>query len=100
MSHKYALPEPVGIDKSAEDGSVLELTRVWITPNGPSILCRPAYDDPRAMGQLLAELAWHFAHSYEQLGGTTHADALAALRAGWTEGHTTADAELLKRTQA
>ena len=100
MTHKYALPEPVGIDTAPEDGSVLELTRVWATPEGPSILCRPAYEDPRAMGQVLAELAWHFAHAYEQMGGIGHADALAALRAGWTEGHQNADAALLKRTQA
>ena len=99
MTHRFALPVPVGIDTSPEDGSVLELTRLWITPEGPAAMCRPAYEDPKAMGQVLAELAWHFAHAYEQLGGFSHADALTALRTGWVEGHEMADAELLKRTQ-
>ena len=30
VTHRYALPEPDGIETSAQDGSVLELTRVWI----------------------------------------------------------------------
>ncbi|AQR61927.1 hypothetical protein BZG35_09900 [Brevundimonas sp. LM2] len=97
MSHPYALPEPDGIATAATDGSVLELTRVWIGPNGPSILCRPAYEDPRAMGEMLAELCWHFAHAYEQRGGVTHRDALEALKAGWSQGQANGEAAALKR---
>ena len=92
MTHKFALPEPEGIADSATDGSVLELTRVWISPQGPVILCRPAYDDPRAMGEMLAELCWHFAHAYEQRGGFTQAEAREALKAGWLTGHANGEA--------
>ncbi len=98
MTHKFALPEPDGIETSAEDGSVLELTRVWIGPQGPAILCRPAYEDPKAMGEMLAELCWHFAHAYEQRGGFTHREALEALKAGWTSGHANGEAALSRRT--
>ena len=99
MTHRYALPEPEGIEGSATDGSVLELTRVWIGPDGPAILCRPAFEDPKAMGEMLAELCWHFAFAYEQNGGFTHAHALAALKAGWAQGHANGEAEALRRAQ-
>ncbi|MES2860785.1 MAG: DUF5076 domain-containing protein [Pseudomonadota bacterium] len=97
MTHAYALPEPDGIATAPTDGSVLELTRVWIGPNGPTILCRPAYEDPRAMGELLAELCWHFAYAYEQRGGFTQAQALEALKQGWAQGHANGEAAALKR---
>ncbi len=99
MTHKFALPEPDGIESSPTDGSVLELTRVWIGPQGPAILCRPAYEDPRAMGEMLAELCWHFAFAYEQNGGFTHAEALAALKEGWTRGHANGDVAAAQRAQ-
>ncbi len=97
MSHRYALPEPQGVDQAPEDGSVLELARVWISPSGPAIGVRPAYDDPRAMGQVLAELAWHFAYAYEQRGGFTQAQALESLKQGWREGHANGDAAQKQR---
>ncbi len=96
MTHKFALPEPQGIDQAPTDGSVLELARVWISPDGPAIMVRPAYDDPRAMGQMLAELCWHFAHAYEQRG-FTQPQALAALKQGWIEGHANGDAAQKQR---
>ena len=99
MSHKFALPEPEGIENSATDGSVMELTRVWIGPTGPAILCRPAFEDPRSMGEMLAELCWHFAHAYEQNGGFTNAEAKAALIAGWTQGHANGEAAALERAR-
>lgn len=92
MTHKYALPEPQGIEQAPTDGSVLELARVWVSPQGPVIMARPAYDDPRVMGQMLAELCWHFAHAYEQKGGVTQRQALEALKQGWLDGHANGDA--------
>ena len=92
MTHKYALPEPQGIEQAPTDGSVLELARVWVAPQGPVIMARPAYDDPRVMGQMLAELCWHFAHAYEQKGGVTQRQALEALKQGWLDGHANGDA--------
>ena len=100
MTHKYALPEPQGIEQAPTDGSVLELARVWVSPQGPAIMARPAYDDPRVMGQMLAELCWHFAHAYEQKGGVTQRQALEALKQGWLDGHANGDAaEKLRAAQ-
>jgi len=96
MTHKFALPEPPSIATAPEDGSVLEIARVWIHDE-PSIMVRPAYNDPRAMGQMLAELCWNFAHAYEQKGGFTQAQALEALKQGWTMGHAAGDAEQKRR---
>ncbi|MDY6923443.1 MAG: DUF5076 domain-containing protein [Pseudomonadota bacterium] len=92
MTHKYALPIPPGADEAPADGSVLELARVWVSPGGPAITVRPAYDDPRAMGMMLAELCWNFAHAYEQKGGFTQRQALDALKQGWLDGHANGDA--------
>ena len=100
MTHKFALPEPEGIANSATDGSVVELTRVWIGPQGPTILCRPSFEDPKAMGEMLAELCWHFAHAYEQRGDFTNAEAKAALMAGWLQGHANGEAAALQKAQA
>lgn len=91
-AHKYALPEPQGVEKAAEDGSVIEIARVWINRDQPAILVRPAYDDPRAMGQMLAELCWNFAEAYRQRGGYTREQALEALKLGWREGHANGEA--------
>ncbi len=92
MTHKFALPEPQGLDAAPVDGSVMELARVWVSPKGALITVRPAYDDPRAMGMMLAELCWNFAHAYEQKGGLTQRQALDALKQGWLEGHANGDA--------
>ena len=99
MTHPAALPEPEGVANSATDGSVVELTRVWIGPQGPMILCRPAFEDPKAMGEMLAELCWHFAYAYEQRGGFTQREALDALKSGWSQGHANGEAAALKRAE-
>ena len=93
MTHRYALPEPTGIETAPTDGTVIEIARVWINKGAPAIGVRPAFDDPRAMGRMLAELCWHFASAYEQRGGFTQAQALQALKQGWTEGHANGDAK-------
>lgn len=98
MTHPFALPEPNEI-RTVTDGTAVELARVWIGPQGPSIFCRPAFDNPSTMGEMLAELCWHFAYAYEENGGFTRAEALAALKAGWTQGHANGEAEALKRAQ-
>jgi len=92
MTHKYALPEPASVAQAPEDGSVLEIARVWINPQAPTVTVRPAYNDPAAMGQMLAELCWNFAHAYEQKGGFTQREALEALKRGWTQGHANGEA--------
>ena len=98
MTHPYALPEPDEIG-TVTDGTAVELTRVWIAPQGPAIICRPAFDDPRAMGEMLAELCWHMAFAYEKTGQFSNADAKAALKAGWDQGHANGEAAL-KKTQS
>ena len=97
MTHKYALPEPDDCANATADGTVFELTRVWMGPTGPSILCRPVFDDPRAMGEMLAELCWHFAYAYEQTGRFSHDEAKALLKEGWEQGHRNGEAAALAR---
>ncbi|MBU1347448.1 MAG: DUF5076 domain-containing protein [Alphaproteobacteria bacterium] len=97
MTHKYSLPEADAVQTGAEDGSILELARIWATPEGPLIMVRPAYDEPRAMGQVMAELCWNFAEAYSQEGKMSHAEALAALRQGWVEGQANGDAAQKQR---
>ena len=92
MSHKHALPEPYPVVGAPEDGSVLEVARVWINAGTPAIFVRPAYDDPKAMGVMLAELCWQFADAYQAHRGVSHKDALEALKQGWIDGHRRAEA--------
>ncbi|MFC5343837.1 DUF5076 domain-containing protein [Brevundimonas staleyi] len=91
MTHPYALPEPDEVG-AVTDGSAVELTRVWIGPQGPAIICRPAFDDPSTMGEMLAELCWHFAYAYEKNGGFTQEEAKALLKEGWARGHANGEA--------
>jgi hypothetical protein len=86
VTHKYALPEPPPVADMPEDGTVIEVARVWIGPKTPTVLVRPIYDDPKAMGMVLAQLCWNFAHAYETQGGFTHAQALEALKEGFGIG--------------
>jgi len=95
-AHKYALPEPTTVIGS-EDGQTLELARLWVHRGEPAILVRPAYDDPKAMGEMLAELSWHVAYAYEQKGGHTQAQALEALKSGWRQGHINGEQAAQKR---
>ncbi|HZW15250.1 MAG TPA: DUF5076 domain-containing protein [Brevundimonas sp.] len=98
--HKFSLPLPDRVVGSTEDGTVGEVARVWVNKGAPEIVVRPAFDDPRAMGSMLAEVCWNFAYAYEQRGGITQAEALEALRQGWTEGHARGDANARQgRTQ-
>jgi hypothetical protein len=92
MTHKHALPEPYPVVGSPEDGTVVEVARVWIKAGPPAIFVRPAYDDPKAMGVILAELCWQFADAYQQHRGISQAEALDALKIGWAEGHRRAEA--------
>jgi hypothetical protein len=94
MSHKWALKEPPSVEGAPEDGTVMELARLWINPGKPAITVRPAFRDPSAMGEMLAELSWHFASAYEQQGGMSMGEALAALRVGWARGHAAGEAKM------
>ena len=95
--HKFALPLPDRVVGTAEDGNTGEVARVWIANGNPEIIVRPVFEDPTAMGQMLAELCWNFAYAYEQRGGITQEKALAALRQGWVQGHAQGDANAKQR---
>ncbi len=97
MTHKHALPEPYPVVGAPEDGTVMEVARVWINGGQPAIFVRPAYDDPRAMGVLLAELCWQFSDAYQEHRGVSQKEALEALKQGWIEGHRRAEAGQAQR---
>jgi hypothetical protein len=98
MSHSKALPEPDPVKGSPEDGTVLEVARVWINQGQPSIIVSPAYNDPRMMGMMLAELCWNFAWAYSQKDGTTQKEALDALKEGWVQGHLNGEAHAASKS--
>lgn len=98
MTHKYSLPEPNAVIGGPDDGQTLELARLWWNRDTPEAVVRPAMSDPKMMGNLLAELCWHFADAYARHGGVPQAEAMKALRAGWTEGHARGDAAAATRS--
>lgn len=97
MTHARALPEPDQVKGSPEDGTVLEVARVWINQGQPAIMVSPAYNDPKVMGMMLAELCWNFAWAYSQKDGISERQALEALKEGWLEGHRNGEANLAQR---
>ena len=97
MTHARSLPVPEPVVGSPEDGTVLEVARVWINQGRPSIVVSPAFDDPRVMGMMLAELCWNFAYAYAQKDGIPEAQARELLKEGWLEGHRNGEANLAQR---
>lgn len=96
MTHPRALPEPNQVKGSPEDGTVLEVARVWINQGQPAITVSPAYNDPRMMGMMLAELCWNFAWAYSQKDGISEEAARDALKEGWVQGHLNGEANRAK----
>ncbi len=89
---KYALPLPESMRNAEADERSVELGRVWWHQGEPHAIVRPALTDPAIMGEVLAEMSWHFADAYAAQHGLSQVEALAAMRRGWLTAHERGDA--------
>jgi len=51
-------------DSVAADPDAVEVTRMWWSNGEPVMAIKPAFDDPRRYGEMLAMAARHMAHGY------------------------------------
>lgn len=74
MAHSDQLRVP---DSAKTDPKSFELLRVWVAHQDQHISLRVGvWDEPKAWGMMLADLARHIANSFEKI---EHRDALRAL---------------------
>jgi len=78
---------------------VTELARIWWGETTPYMNIRPALQDPRFIGTMLAECAWHFSRAYAQMRGLDQAEAFKSIRDAWDEAHARAAASREKSAQ-
>ena len=72
MSNHEALVPPESV---VTDPDAVELIRIWWSKNEPAMVLRPAFQDPRAFGAMLAHAASHMAYAYQDKGGVTEDQA-------------------------
>ena len=51
-------------DSVAADAGAMEILRIWWSKGEPVMSIKPAFNDPRQFGQVLALAAKHMAHGY------------------------------------
>ncbi|WOB77478.1 DUF5076 domain-containing protein [Brevundimonas nasdae] len=81
-----SLPVPEQVLSQPLD-RVVELARVWWSGDQPEMIIRPAAQDPKLMGMVLADLAWHFSNAYAAGPGLDQKDSLDRILEGWKDGH-------------
>ncbi len=74
----------------ASDPQAIEFTRMWWSRGEPVMSIKPAFNDPRQYGQMLALAAKHMAHGYAVRHGHDERKAYNAILEGFSE--------ILKRT--
>lgn len=84
-----ALPIPPDLVEQEINPYMQELIRVWWDGQQPRSLVRPAFDDPRMVGAMLAELSHYFAQGYAQKDGRDAEEVLTDIRGRWDEIHNT-----------
>ena len=52
-------------DSVAADAQAVEILRIWWSKGEPVMSIKPAFNDPRQFGQVLALAAKHMAHGYQ-----------------------------------
>jgi hypothetical protein len=78
---------------------VTELARIWWGENTPYMNIRPALNEPRFVGTMLAECAWHFSQAYAQMRGLDQAEAFKSICDAWDEAHARAAASRKETSQ-
>ncbi|MGV9006153.1 MAG: DUF5076 domain-containing protein [Brevundimonas sp.] len=72
-------------DSVAADPDAIEITRMWWSKGEPVMSIKPAFDDPKQYGQLLAVAAKHMAHGYAVRHGHNERMAYNRILEGFTE---------------
>ena len=75
------VPESVKADSRA-----IELFRFWWSNEEPVMAIKPAFDDPKAFGHMLALAARNVAHVYHQGKGLDEAETYKLVLAGLQDG--------------
>ena len=66
----------------ASDPKAIEITRIWWSKGEPVMSIKPAFNDPRMYGRVLAMAARHMAHGYAVRHGQDETQAYNRILAG------------------
>ncbi|WP_439477359.1 DUF5076 domain-containing protein [Brevundimonas sp.] len=69
-------------DSVAADAQAVEILRIWWSKGEPVMSVKPAFNDPRQFGQVLALAAKHMAHGYNVRHGHDEKQAYNKILAG------------------
>jgi len=75
--HQLVTPDSV-----ASDAGAIEILRIWWSRGEPVMAIKPAFNDPRQFGQVLAYAARHMAHGYNVRHGHDEKTAYNKILAG------------------
>ncbi|NBB52901.1 DUF5076 domain-containing protein [Rhizobium sp. CRIBSB] len=69
-------------DSVAADPDAVEVLRIWWSKGEPVMSVKPAFNDPRQFGQILAYAARHMAHGYHVRHGLDEKQTYNKILAG------------------
>jgi hypothetical protein len=78
-SPEFQLKTPASV---AADAEAVEILRIWWSKGEPVMSIKPAFNDPRQFGQVLAMAAQHMAHGYNVRHGHDEKQAYNKILAG------------------
>ena len=78
-AEEHQLKTPASV---AADAEAVEIIRIWWSKNEPVMSVKPAFNDPRRFGQVLAMAAHHMAHAYQVRHGHDEKQAYNKILAG------------------
>ena len=76
---EHQLKTPASV---ASDPEAIEILRIWWSKGEPVMSIKPAFNDPRQFGQVLALAAKHMAHGYQVRHGHDEKQAYNKILAG------------------
>ena len=78
-AEEHQLKTPASV---AADAEAIEILRIWWSKGEPVMSVKPAFNDPRRFGQVLATAAHHMAHAYQVRHGQDEKQAYNKILAG------------------
>lgn len=72
-------------DSVAADPNAIEIIRIWWSANEPVMAVKPAFNDPKQFGALLAIAAKHMAHGYAVRHGHNEREAYQRILQGLSD---------------
>ena len=76
---EFQLKTPASV---AADAEAIEILRIWWSKGEPVMAIKPAFNDPRQFGQVLALAAKHMAYGYSARHGHDEKQAYNKILAG------------------